>query len=80
MPKNVCADPRADNADRADDADPRGRRGSARPRADPRKANFESREKTHKNADADPRARIRADANPGQNNPIWVKTTLFGSN
>ena len=67
MPKNVCADPRADNADRADDADPRGRRGSARPRADPRKANFESREKTHKNADADPRARIRADANPGQN-------------
>ena len=64
MPKNVCADPRADNADRADDADPRGRRGSARPRADPRKANFESREKTHKNADADPRARIRADANP----------------
>ena len=47
MPKNVCADPRADNADRADYSDPR---------ADA-KANFESREKTHKNADADPRAR-----------------------
>ena len=45
MPKNVCADPRADNADRADYSDPR---------ADA-KANFESREKTHKNADADPR-------------------------